>query len=244
MSRLYLYAIVDRTDQGLPAVAGLGGAALIGLPAGDLLAVVSEAGADQVPLNRDNLLHHEAVIEALMDGRGVLPARFGTMADQPRLAEALGRHEAAFTRTIERVRGRVELALRVIDTHPAEEPVARPRRAEVASGRGYMQALLEAERGEGRRRETAEAIAARITAELTPLADAAVYERAARPKLLLKAAYLLRRELLTAMRERIQGLQTTYPSLTFLATGPWPAYSFAEVEQGSSLFDHARENLI
>lgn len=243
MSSLYLYAIVDRTDQGLPDLAGIGDAALLSLSAGELLAVVSPVSAGQVPLTRANLLRHEAVVEALMPGRGVLPVRFGTTGSQQGLSEALARHGETFTHTLERVRGRVELALRVFDAGPTEAPVARPRAAQVASGREYIQALLTADQHESRRRVAAEALTERITAALTPLADAVIQERPAQPKLLMKAAFLLPPERVALMRERIAGLQKDCPTLAFLATGPWPAYSFTELEQGPSLFDRTGENL-
>ena len=244
MGNLYLYAIVDRTEHALPTQAGLGEAALLGVPTGKLLAVVSPIEAGQVALTKANLLRHEAVIEAFMDERGVLPARFGTIGSPQRLLEALTRHEATLMQSLERVRGRVELALRVLDpTRLAEPPIVRPRAAEVANGRGYMQALLVAEQAASRQRAATEALVEQITAVLTPLADAVVQARSDRPQQLLKLAYLLPRERIAAMRERIASLQAAHPTLAFLATGPWPAYSFAEVEPGPSLFERTGERL-
>lgn len=243
MGSLYLYAIVDRTDQGLPQLTGIGDAPLLGFPTGALLAVVSLVDAEKVPLTQANLLRHEAVIEALMVGRGVLPARFGTTGSEQALTEALARHEASFLRSLARVRGRVELALRVLDTAPVEAPPARPRAADFTNGRGYMQALLAVEQHESRRRAAAEALAEQITAELTPLAEAVVQDRSTRPKQLLKVAYLLLPEQVAAMRERIAALQAAHPTLAFVATGPWPAYSFIETEQGPSLFERTAEGL-
>lgn len=239
---LYLYAIVDRTEQDLPELAGLGEAPLRGIAVGDALAVVSGIGAGQVPLSRATLLRHEAVIEALMDGRAVLPARFGTTSDEARLSSALEGHAPALTSALARVRGRVELALRVIDTRPAEAPAGRPRAAEAADGRAYMRALLAVEQREDHRRTASDKLIEQIAAELAPLAEAAVLTRPQRPRLLLKAAYLLPPERVAEMRERIGGLQRAYPELAFLATGPWPPYSFAELEQGPSLLDGAGEN--
>jgi hypothetical protein len=243
MGSLYLYAIVDRTDQALPQLAGIGDAPLVGFPTGALLAVVSSVEAGQVPLTQANLLRHEAVIEALMLGRGVLPARFGTTGSEQALTEAMARHEATFIRSLDRVRGRVELALRVLDPAPPEAPPARPRAADFTTGRGYMQALLAVDQHENRRRAAAEALAEQITAELTPLAEALVQDRAARPKQLLKVAYLLLPERVAEMRERIAAMQAAHPALVFVATGPWPAYSFTEIEQGPSLFERTAEGL-
>jgi hypothetical protein len=228
MDSLYVYAIVDQPDLDLPAVRGIGDAAISGLRVGDLMAVVSLiTGA--VPLSRDNLLGHERVIEALMEARAVLPARFGTTTDRAeRLQKTLETNGVGYGSNLDRVRGRVEIALRVGWDPAADEPVARPRAADVADGRGYMQALLERAKGSQRRRDDAEDLAARLTAGLVELADAAVEKVLPTPQLLLKAAYLVRREHVPEIRRRIEALRAAHPALAILATGPWPAYSFVE----------------
>jgi hypothetical protein len=182
-----------------------------------------------VPLSRDNLLCHERVIEALMDARAVLPARFGTTAEcVERIQNTLELNSAGYRANLDRVRGRVEIALRVGWEPEAGEPAARPRAADVASGRGYMLALLERAKGSQRQRDAAEDLAARLTGGLAELADAAVEKVLPTPQMLLKAAYLVRREHVPEMRRRIAALRTSYPALAILSTGPWPAYSFVE----------------
>ncbi len=231
MSCLYLYAIVDQGGGELPALAGHGDAPLGGIAAGGLMAVVSEAPRGEIPLTRANLLRHEAVVEALMAERGVLPARFGTTASEADLLAALGCHGAELALSLERVRGRVELALRVIDPAASERPPARPSRAEVGDGRGYMQALLEAERQQARLRAAMDGVAAQISAALAPLAEGAT-QSGPEGRQLLKAAYLVRREGLEALRRGIDAQRAAHPGLAFLATGPWPAYSFTGIERG------------
>jgi hypothetical protein len=231
MCKLYLYAIVDDMGGELPELAGLGDTALAGLAAGGLLAVVSRAPQGEVPLTRANLLRHEQVVEALMAERGVLPARFGTTASDHELVEALERHGPELAQSLERVRGRVELALRVIDPAANERPPARPSRAAVGDGRGYMQALLEAERQQARLRAAMDEIAGQISAALAPLADGST-QSSPEGRQLLKAAYLVRREGLEALRRGIDAQRAAHPGLAFLATGPWPAYSFTGIERG------------
>jgi hypothetical protein len=229
MGALYVYAIVDQPELDLPAIRGVGDAAISGLRAGDLMAITSPIGGGAVPLSRDNLLCHERVIEALMGARAVLPARFGTTAERAeRLLEALEKNRASYSANLDRVRGRVEIAMRVGWEPEADEPVARPRAAEVAGGRGYMLALLEQTKHGRRLQERAEELAAKITAGLAELADAAVEKVLPTPTLLLKAAYLVRHAQVPEMRRRIEALRTDYPALAILATGPWPAYSFVE----------------
>jgi hypothetical protein len=233
MGALYVYAIVDQPEIALPAVTGVGNAAISGLRAGDLMAVISQTDLGTVPLSRDNLLCHERVIEALMSARAVLPTRFGTTAESAeRLQKALETNGAGYSRNLDRVRGRVEIALRV-GWEPAEEaPAARPRVSEAASGRGYMLALLKQTQASQRQRDDAETLAAALTAGLHDLADGIVEKVLPTPKLLLKAAYLVRREDVPEAKRRIEALRAAHPNLAILATGPWPAYSF--VEEGNA----------
>ncbi len=227
MGVLYIYAIVDQPDGDLPDIRGIGDAAISGLHVGDLLAIVSTVEGDSVPFSRTNLLCHERVIEALMRGRAVLPTRFGTTTEHAeRIAKALETNGAGFRANLDRVRGRVEIALRVGWKPEADEPITRPRAADVADGRSYMQALLAQTQRSRQRRDTAEALAAKLTPGLAELADAVVEKILPTPQLLLKAAYLVRHAHVAEIRRRITALRTEYPDLAFLATGPWPAYSF------------------
>lgn len=233
MANLYLYAIVDRAGAGLGALTGHSHDPLTILGDSGPLAVVSLAGPTPLALTREHLLRHEALVEALMEGRAVLPARFGTTVSLPVLFEALGRHAAALAQSLDRVRGRVELALRVIDPAASEAPAPRPSRATARGGRDYLLALLEAERRQARLREDADSASARIAAALAPLAESVVHSGPS-GRQLLKAAYLVRRERLEALREAINGQRAANPRLAFLATGPWPTYSFAGLDQSLS----------
>jgi hypothetical protein len=225
---LYIYAIVDRPEIDFPIVRGFGDAEIGGLRVGDLMAITSPIeGA--VPLSRDNLLCHERVIEALMCTRAVLPARFGTTTEgTERLQQTLEAQSASFSANLNRVRGKVEIAVRVGWQPEAAEPQPRPRAADVLDGRGYMQALLAQTQHNQRQRATAEELAARLSARLADLADAVVEKVLPAPQLLLKAAYLVRREHVSEIKQRIETLRADHPALAILATGPWPAYSFVE----------------
>lgn len=227
MQSLYVYAIVDQPDRDLPAVRGIADAVISGMRGGDLMAIISEISEVTVPLNRDNLLAHERVIEALMHTHAVLPARFGTTTERvEQIQKTLETNGANYRANLDRVRDRVEIALRVGWEPEPEQPDERPQVGAAIDGRSYMQALLARSQHSQRRRNEAEELAANLTGMLTDLADASVEQVLPTPRLLLKAAYLVRRANVPEIRHRIDALRADYPALTFLATGPWPAYSF------------------
>ena len=181
---------------------------LIAVRSGGLSALC--AAAEETMVTADALWRREAVLEALMEDRDLLPVRFGSLvADEEAAARALADRRGELEAGLERVRGAVELSLRVHAPEPADAPPP-----EAASGRAYMRA--KAARTQA---------AARLHEPLTALARASVVRPA--PEL-LRAAYLVERGAVGPFVARVDELQREHPSLSLLCTGPWPPYSFAE----------------
>jgi len=163
-------------------------------------------------------------VEALMADRAVLPVRFGTvLADEAAVQATLAVHYADFVASLNRVRGRVELSLRVL--WDFEFRISnfefRPD-----SGQAYLMARLEEERQRQAWRQRAEALAAELYTPLGRLAVESTRQVLVTPRLLLTAAYLVERDQVAAFRREVEVLSTAHPELRFLCTGPWPAYSF------------------
>jgi hypothetical protein len=101
----------------LLAVTGPGGAPppddLRALPAGELLAIVGPATDEEV--TPELLWRRDELIESLMADRDVLPVRFGTRFEHDAdAAEAIAEREPALASALARVRGAVEVSVRVI----------------------------------------------------------------------------------------------------------------------------------
>jgi hypothetical protein len=235
---MYLYAITDRPELPVPAEPGLDGTSLFSVTQQDIAAVVSPLATAQVSPTEDNVWRHEAIVEALMADRAVLPVRFGTvLADEAAVQATLAVHYADFVASLDRVRGRVELGLRVLWISDFRLPIAdyrlpdhksesENRKPKIASGRAYLMARLEEERQRQAWRQRAEALAAELHTPLDRLAVESTRQVLVTPHLLLTAAYLVERGQTAAFRREVEVLSTTHPTLRFLCTGPWPAYSF------------------
>ena len=222
---MYLYAITDRPEAPMPAGSGLEDAAVRNLTYRGIAAVVSPLVTAAIPLTEDNLWRHEAVAEILMADRAVLPVRFGTvLANEATVQDVLAAHYADFVASLDRVRGRVELGLRVLCDSEIRNPKSEIRNPN--SGRSYLMARLEEERQVRAWREQAEALAKELHAPLSRLASESTRQVLVTPRLLLTAAYLVERDQVTAFRREVEALSAAYPALRFLCTGPWPAYSF------------------
>lgn len=222
---LYLYAISAWPAPPLPPVAGLGETALVAVPCADLVAVAQPLPAPPDPAEAQ-ILAHEAVIEALMADRTVLPMRFGsTLADTAAVEAFLATRAAPFRADLTRVAGCVELSVRGISPADPADPDTAQIESSASSDRSPGRAYLEQRRVAERARLAQRAHAQAIYARLEPLARAAVFGAARHADMPLNAAYLVPREAVAAFREAVAAAGSTTP-LRLLCTGPWPPYSF------------------
>jgi len=176
------------------------------VPSGNLSVLCAPAVERRV--TPEALWRHEELLEELMQECDLLPVRYGTVVpDEDAAARAVAERQEELSAALERVRGAVELALRV-------EPREPPGRVEATTGREYMRAKAA---------RLAEAHA--LHEPLSAIARAAVVKSG--PEL-LRAAYLVERGSVDAFVGRVRELQRERPELPLLCTGPWPPYSFAE----------------
>jgi hypothetical protein len=205
----------------VPRRRGLAQAPLEGVShAGVLAAVTRHEHAPREPAP-DALWTHERVVERLMAERAVLPMRFGsTFPDDAALRTALSGRLDRLVAALDRVRGRVELGVRVIATGDGDVTAPDPP---PASGRDYVLAKLARGRRSARLADT-------VHKPLAALAVAARRQRTREPGEVLRAAYLVDNRELGAFRAAVDRLARERPDLALLCTGPWPPYAFVEVE--------------
>jgi Gas vesicle synthesis protein GvpL/GvpF len=208
---IWVYAVCEHPELRLPPVRGLDQAPLEGIADGPMLAVVSRHRRIAGDPALEAMWAHERVVEALMAERAVLPMQFGTrLPDPDAVREALASRRDVLMAALERVRGRVELAVRAIGPPADPEPPA-------ASGAEYLRARLRSE--------------ASVAALHEPLAALAVAtrrwpERA--PNEVLHASYLVEQREVPRFRGAVEQLQREHSDAALLCTGPWPPYSFME----------------
>jgi hypothetical protein len=230
MIHQYLYAICNEAGALAPVHPGIDDATPVCVTHQDLAAWVTPIGSSLLTPNPESLWRHEAVIEALMASRTVLPVRFGTvLADEDATRAMLAQHHDHFCRDLERVRGRLELAVHVLwdpEANGDDCPPARGDASGASSGRAYLLARLQSVHWEQELKRQAEALALELHAPLAALADDHVRRVLITTRQLLSAAYLVQRDRLNLFREQVGTLIAAYPQFQFLLTGPWPAYSF------------------
>jgi hypothetical protein len=207
---IQLYAVTD--PPGLP----LPDPAVARVLASGRLAVVYAPAAD-VDASADALWRHEELIEAMMEQADVLPFRYGTRCeDEAAAARAVQEREDELSAALERVRGAVELSVRVVVAEPPEPPT--DERPSVAD---YMAA-------KARARALARTVGDAIHEPLRVLARVSHQRSTDSPSEPLRVAYLVDRDRTDEFARAVAGLQERRPDLRLLCTGPWPPYSFTE----------------
>jgi len=237
---MYFYAVADLSDKPLPDGPGIQGAYLLSLAHLDIAAIASPLTADEVPTTEANVWRHEAVVEALMADRAVLPMRFGTvLAQEATIRAVLKTYYADFVASLDRVRDRVEIGLRVLWDDDARRPTEkRIGQRKGNDGRTYLLARLEEERQLEAWRQRAKTLAAKLNTPLGHLAIDSAAQVLVTPRLLLTAAYLVERNHVKAFQREVEALSADYPALRFLCTGPWPPYSFVTTVLPEPTADH------
>lgn len=207
-----LYAITDNPGPPLPELAP----ELRLVPFDGLAAVCTPASKAEV--SPETLWHHEEVVEALMADRDLLPVRYGTrLDDEAEVARAMEGRSEELAAALDRVRGAVELSVRVMAAAATPSP---PDPVATTSGAEYLRLRAQAEAS----REDA---AGALHEPLAALARESAQGRP-RPPELFRAAYLVERGAVDSFVAEVGRLQGESPGLAVLCTGPWPPYSFAD----------------
>lgn len=212
---IYVYAIGE--EAATVDEAGLDDRPVEAVRHGSLTAFVSRGVRSAVAASPATLRRHDRVVAAAMDAGTVLPMRFGTLVGGDRdLAAVLSERGQELERTLDRVRGRVEVGVRA--EWSGDEPAPR-------DGRDFMLAKLE-------RRRAARRLADAIHPPLAGLAADSRCTLLPRDDTAFACAYLVDRGREGELARRAAKSGAAHEDVDLVVTGPWPPYSFSEARDG------------
>jgi hypothetical protein len=209
---IHVYGFVSAPAPEL-GTEGLGGGAVETRAFGAIEAVLSRHASEQAATEESVRRHAQVVDAALRTAGAVLPARFGTAyPDDAALGRAVAPRAGDLSDRLARVRGCVELGVRVLGPEPEDESVG--------SGAEYMQARL---------RETTDRrrLADEVHGALSELSRESTHRIPHSGRAVLTAAYLVPAESRRLFARRVEELGRAR-GITVVCTGPWPPYSFTE----------------
>ena len=174
---------------------------------------------------------HEAVVESFIGAAALVPMKLFTIfTDDARALQRLGAQNARINAALERVRGRIELGVRVtLDRHhqpPRRVPPANSGAAYLAGKKAQRDRVVELA-------ANARATVSELYDDLSRLGSDAVRRAASElpargGPLLLDAAFLVPRTRVARFRRTVAHKAKTLAAYGYRVTlsGPWPAYSF------------------
>src|ERR1043165_6899709 len=111
----YAYCLSDEVTTGaIESVVGLADEKPRLIERAGLKGVVSDFKDEQVTVTRENVLAHERVVRRVLVETTPLPFRFGTLVSETRLESYLDSQQENLRAQLERVRGCVEMSVKVI----------------------------------------------------------------------------------------------------------------------------------
>lgn len=193
-----------------------------------------------------SLGEHATAVTELTARTATLPVRYGTRLVDTEVADLLTERADEWREALARIRGRVEMAVRVPDpdhlqverlggaepggaapgaAKPGGDESDRETGSDQGPGAAYLQHRLAEERHQERRRARGQTVGERLVAALVPdVAAAAKVKPAPAPDALVTVAFLVDASGLTAFETAVEELAAEYGRLG--VAGPFPVFSF------------------
>ncbi|MEW5785608.1 MAG: GvpL/GvpF family gas vesicle protein [Bacillota bacterium] len=238
---LYLYCLMDAPQIDLLPYSGIKGRRPFFVKWKDVAAAVSDLESPEIELTSESVLSHEGIVEYLFQNHTVLPVRFGSVLSETReVKHFLERHYNVITKNIEKVKGKVELGLKVIfkEQEPcpvkAEEAILEENKTDrISPAKSYLISKLQEEKKRQYLMEEAGKYIDEIYNTLRSYTTQSCIRKLTTEKMILNSSYLVRRDQVAAFTVSVDWLKNKYPFLSFLYSGPWPPYNFVGLEEGT-----------
>ena len=221
--KLYAYCLCADLDTFESSVSGVSGAAVRALKIDDISVLVSDC--ETFAPTKENALIHAAVVRSVLGQTTPLPLRFGTVTTEQQLRSFVTTHKLALAKKLAHVRGCVEMDVKVIWQRPGNN-ASQPDKA-AGPGTAF---LKEKQRELGGDERLAE-LSSLLREELGGLIkDESTGLRPSDTSVLAAVFHLVESSNIQQYREKMAAVLQKRPDLHFMVSGPWPPYSFANIE--------------
>lgn len=221
--KLYVYCLAEHVDA-LAVSNGISGAKVELVEVEGFSILVSEFPTDAVPVTRENALTHDSVVRSVMEQTTPLPFRFGTLTTEKELASYLQGHRQTIEARLGLVRGCLEMSVKIISN--TDQTDSSEKNTDLGPGAAF----LVQKRREIFGSEQAQEVAGWLQRQVKGLVREEQVSLCPTEKLIVAAAHLVEREQLAAYRECVGNARKSRPELHFLISGPWPPYSFSNID--------------
>jgi hypothetical protein len=252
--KLYLYGIIDSSDQIKELIYGLEGAGVYNIPFCDIGVVVSEICRPLQDITEDAVFKHEAVVEKLMADFTALPLRFQTIVDsRDNLYSMMRSYYKDFKENLGRLYNKLEFGIKVVwraekikenIIKTLEKDEQKNLESDSSQGKKFMMRKFEKYKINKEFQIKADKLIKAMDVFFSKFATEKKLGRLKTENLLLDAVYLIEKDNKGDFREAFEYVKSARPDLKYLFSGPWPPYNFVTLSKKSGLFrDHEQSNL-
>jgi hypothetical protein len=243
--KLYLYGIIDSSDQIKESIYGLEGSGVYNIPYCDIGAVVSEISQPIQKVTEGAVLEHEAVVEKLMENLTVLPVMFQTVINgRDNLLLMMQSYYNDFKDNLARLHNKLEFGIKVI--WPAEKikeniikalKKGKQKAPEPNSSQSkkFIKEKFEKYKIDKEFHAKADKFIKVMDIFFSKFAAEKKLRKLKTENLLLDAVYLVEESQESNFREAFEHVKSSRPDFKYLFSGPWPAYNFVVLSKKSGL---------
>jgi len=205
----------------------------------DVAAVVSDTPIELYEPTRQNVLAHERVNETVMRAHTVIPMSFGTVfKTREDIHQLLRSAYDAFRDVLVKMEDKLEYGLkilwdrdRIVEELEVENEDIRRLKAEISSRNGstYFARMQYGRLVDAALQTRSERYVQEIFDELRPVAVASRANRPIGDRMIMNAAFLVRRDKEPDFDAAVKAIGAKNEHLTFKYTGPWPPYNFVNI---------------
>ena len=228
--KLYTYCFAEGLNGLNNPPRGVSGAP-VRLRSIDGIAVLASITNGFRPIHSDFIAHDAVVRNVFKHAKSILPFRFGQILTEPHLRNYVSRHRLAIKANFAHLRGCAEMNVRMIGTREnAPPPIINPDKP-VGPGTRFLLDKRREFRGDewqaARRAELSEW----FTEKLGQLKrDEKINVIPSDRIIIARADHLIERGRIPDYRAKMAGAIEERPEWRFMVSGPWPPYSFANIE--------------
>lgn len=232
--KLYAYCVVKSDARQSKSIRGLADSEVYSIGAGEVAVIVSDFDGDAMPVSRDNILAHQKVVRSLLERSTPLPFRFGTVVTKAALTSYLEARHDALLRKLTSVDGCVEMGVKVIwqdhSTARDADTVENENKPELGTGTAFLLIKSQQIAGDQELIKEANEIATWLKSVIGTFVRDARFAVRPTHRLVLAADCLVEWGQVDAYRLALQRARNERADLHFLMSGPWPPYSFSNID--------------
>jgi hypothetical protein len=243
-----LYAIITSPDSPelltsrLAEIKGIDGSELAAFSHNGLTTVLGETNRGKVVADTENALAYAKVIDELFRYDAVLPVRYGTLIDSDvAVVTLLEKYGTIFKQNLQRLANKEEFSLKILwDYENGSSKIrqqmeaagvnAQPLFSGSSATKEYLLQKVKAHRFENALIVHAEQLIGEISLLVELFSPVHHFKKMVSKTMILEGVFLLEKGQKEGFSQAFGQLKNQHEDLRFLLTGPWPPYSFIELD--------------